>query len=29
MKWALHKSKQEYKIDNMKQQLTSNATLWE
>jgi hypothetical protein len=29
LKWALFKQQQDFKIDNLKQQLSSNATLWE
>jgi hypothetical protein len=29
LKWALYKQQQDFKIDNLKQQLSSNSTIWE
>lgn len=29
LKWVLEKQKQDFKVDNLKMQLTSNSTLWE
>jgi len=29
LKWVLEKQKHEFKVDNLKMQLTSNSTLWE